>query len=186
VDQKQFDELTRSLAAEKTRRGFLRAIGSLALGGSAALALPQRGEAAWSTKVCMPTNDGAYTLRLVPTSSVPLYQRRYGAVLPTQGACPTCQPDRTLCGGACIVGECCSGQPCVICYCLETASGGSICSTQGLSGTCIGQSVTGCSSDADCVGVDNFNTCALWPGDPACAEPNGQYMCTIAYSPCVP
>jgi hypothetical protein len=88
MDQKQFDELTRSLAAEKTRRRFLRAIGSLALGGSAALALPQRGEAAWSTKVCMPTNDGAYTLRLVPTSSVPLYQRRFGAVLRPRAPVP--------------------------------------------------------------------------------------------------
>jgi hypothetical protein len=100
MDGKKFDSLTKSLAQGASRRSFLRGAVAAVGGGAAALIGRRGADAQWSVQVCMPSGTG-YTLRLVPKSSVPLYQRSYGAVLPTNGVCPVCQPQYYECNGTC-------------------------------------------------------------------------------------
>jgi hypothetical protein len=87
MDDVRFDALAKTLGQRPSRRQLLR--GVLGLGGAAAVAtvIPNRADAQWSVQVCMPNGSGGYTLRLVPKSSVSLYQRKYGAIPAEGGTC---------------------------------------------------------------------------------------------------
>jgi hypothetical protein len=101
MDGDRFDALTKGLTTRANRRAVLRGLAGLAGGGTLALLGRRNAGAQWSVQICMPNSSGGYTLRLVPKSSVPFYQRQYGAVLPTDGVCPppSRQPDLSITGG---------------------------------------------------------------------------------------
>lgn len=103
MDGRDFDALTRRFATKRPRRAVLK--GLLGLSGAAAVVTvaPDRGDAAWSTLVCLPDGAGGFIARLVPTVAVPLYVRGYGAMLAENGSCAPVRPGpdtcESLCGG---------------------------------------------------------------------------------------
>jgi hypothetical protein len=128
----------------------------LGLGGAAAITRVSElgADAQWSVQICMPLSSGGYQLRLVPKSSVPLYQQRYGAVLPVNGICPastctgnggSCDANSQCCSGICqafqcvaTVGGTCSGQADFCQEQYETCGTGCLCTHYNGANFCLG------------------------------------------------
>lgn len=103
MDGRGFDDLTRTLAGDRSRRTVLKGLLGLGGAGIAATVGSRGAEAQWSVLVCLPDGASGYTQRLVPKASVPFYVDRYGAVLPENGNCPVCEPlpVEEACGAQC-------------------------------------------------------------------------------------
>lgn len=125
MDGQRFDSVARSLARRSSRRSLLKAL--IAIGGGVAVANRMREDDAesmhsWSTLMCLPNNNGAYSTRLVPTAAVPYYKLQGGVIAGQGGTCPVCQPNLLSCDGGCY--QCCaqtdcpSGQTCSANLCL--------------------------------------------------------------------
>jgi hypothetical protein len=180
MDANRFDAWIKALGRRPSRRHLLRGLLGLGGGAVAATVTTREADAQWSVQVCLPNGSGGYTSRLVPKSSVPLYQQRYGAILPTNGSCSVCQPGLTSCGGVCKLGDgqgcttaaaCCSGE-CISGICGPPVPCGPFL-TRNSQGNCVDPCTPSPCANA---------LCAVTPGGTALCLKSGEITCTECVS----